>query len=102
MRGSLKFEEEKMLKKKQSSSHLRKNGHRFHCILYYFIHPNPITKAQYSSSLGTGALFLISLSLSGEGAQLLLISFATRLHGFCTGSNNGMEDGGTYSSPKAL
>ena len=28
------------------------------------------------------------------GAQLLLISFATRLHGICNGSNNGMEDGG--------
>ena len=28
------------------------------------------------------------------GAQLLLTSFATRLHGNCNGSNNGMEDGG--------
>ena len=28
------------------------------------------------------------------GAQLLLISFATRLHGNCNGSNNAMEDGG--------
>ena len=27
-------------------------------------------------------------------AQLLLISFATRLHGICNESNNGMEDGG--------
>ena len=28
------------------------------------------------------------------GAQLLLISFATRLHGICNGSNNRIEDGG--------
>ena len=28
------------------------------------------------------------------GAQLLLISFAIKLHGICNGSNNGMEDGG--------
>ena len=36
------------------------------------------------------------------GAQLLLISFATRLHGICNGSNNGMEDGGGSTHATAL
>ena len=34
----------------------------------------------------------------GEGAQLLLISFATtRLYGICNGSVDGMEDGGGHT-----
>ena len=36
------------------------------------------------------------------GAQLLLISFATRLHGICNGSNNGIEDGGGSTHATAL
>ena len=36
------------------------------------------------------------------GAQLLLISFATRLHRICNGSNNGMEDGGGSTHATAL
>ena len=36
------------------------------------------------------------------GAQLLLISFATRLHGICNGSNNGMEDRGGSTHGTAL
>ena len=36
------------------------------------------------------------------GAQLLLFSFATRLHGICNGSNNGMEDGGGSTHGTAL
>ena len=36
------------------------------------------------------------------GTQLLLISFATRLHGICNGSNNRMEDGGLSTHATAL
>ena len=50
------------IKSTPSSPHLRKIGHRFPCILYFCIQPQP-----NNSSLGTGALFLISLSLVGEG-----------------------------------
>ena len=57
------------------------------------------------SSLGTWSLFLISLSLVGEwgggGAQLLLINFATRLHGIRNGSNSGMKRGAHTPSPQS-
>ena len=97
--GGLKSEKKKCLKKR-SSPHLRKKvWHRFPCILYFFIHPQP-------NNIGpTRALFLISLSLfgGGLGAQLLHISFVTTgLHGICNGSKNGMEDRVTHSSPTAL
>ena len=36
------------------------------------------------------------------GAQLLLISLATRLHGIRNGGNNGMEDGGGSTHATAL
>ena len=43
-------------------------------------------------SLGTGALFLISVSGRGGGGGTA-ISFATRLHGICNASHNRMEEG---------
>ena len=55
-------------------------------------YPPPPPPGQHGSSLGTESLFLISLSRIREwGAQLLLINFATGLHGICNGSDNGMN-----------
>ena len=52
---------------------------------------------------GLGLSFAFLRVWSGKvGAQLLLISFATRLHGICNGSNNGMEDGGGSTHATAL
>ena len=62
--GGLKFEK-KMLEKKQSSPHLRKSGHRFPCILYFFIHPQPNNVGPARQQ--PRALFLISLNLVREG-----------------------------------
>ena len=64
--------------------------------------PPPPPPGQHRSSLGTGPLFLISRSESdlaewGMGAQLLLITFATRLYGICNGSNNIMKGGGAHT-----
>ena len=63
----LKIRRKKCWKIFFKSTPKKKIGHRFPCILYFFIHPNPITAAEGQ----------------GEGAQLLLISFATRLHWVC-------------------
>ena len=93
-----------MLKKPQSSSHLRKH---WACVPLYFVlfhspQPNNIGPAQQQPR----ALFLISLSLvwRGKAAQLLHISFAT------TGQTWGLQLkqkrngrlGGTHFSPTAL
>ena len=40
------------------------------------------------------------MSVSQWGAQLLLTNFATRLHGNCNGSNNGMKRGAHTPSPQ--
>ena len=92
-----------MLKKTIEPTPEKKVWHRFPCILYFFIHPQPnnIGPARQQPR----ALFLISLSLfgGGLGAQLLHISFVTTgLHGICNGSKNGMEDRVTHSSLTAL
>ena len=77
----------------------------FPCILYDFIHPQPNNIGPARQQPRDRGSLLVSLSLVGEGAQLLLISFATtRLHGICNGNVDGMEDGGggTHSSSTAL
>ena len=54
--------------KKNNEVHIKENiGHRFPCILYFFIHPQPNNIGPARQNLGTGALFLISLSLGGGG-----------------------------------
>ena len=84
---------------KQSSPHLRKNW-ELYCVL--FIQPYNIDPAGQQTP-DWGSLFNFSWVLSGEvSAQLLLISFATRLHGICNRSNNGMEDGGGGTHTTAL
>ena len=98
--GGLKFEEKSS--KKNKSTPKKKLGIGS-TVLCTFHSPQPNNIDQHGSRLGTGALFCISLSLVGKvGAQLLLISFATRLHGICNGSNNGMEDGGGSTHATAL
>ena len=99
--GCLKSEKKNAEKtsKSQSSLHLRKNEHRFPCLLYFFIHrqPNTISPArQQPRDWG----YLFNFYESGpSGAQLLLITVVTtRLHGICNESNNGMEDGDTLQS----
>ena len=88
--------------RKQLSPHLRKTGHMFPCVLYFFIHTQPNNVGPARQQPRDWGSLLISLSLDGGGgAQLLLISFA-RLHGICIGSIDGMEAGGTHSSPTAL
>ena len=57
VRGQGEFEEKKCWGKIVHTE--EKIGHRFPCILYFFIHPHPLTKAQHGSSLGTGALLFI-------------------------------------------
>ena len=79
----------------------KKNGHRFPCKLYFFIHPQPNNIGPaWQQPMDWGSLFNFSESGLGRRAQLLLISFATtRLHSICNGSNNGMEAGGRAHTP---
>ena len=64
------------------------------CCTFSFT-PNQITGSVWQQPRDWGSLLNFSESGRGRGggAQLLLISFGTRLHGICNGSNNGMEDG---------
>ena len=83
---------------------LRKTGHIFPCILYFFIHPQPnnIGPARQEPR-HWGSLNFSKSDRRRGGAQLLLICFATtRLPEICNGSIDRMEDGGTHSSPTAL
>ena len=65
--GGLKFEEKNCWKTFFKSTPKKQLGIGSPVFCIFFIHPNPITAAKGQ----------------GEGAQLLLISFATRLHGVC-------------------
>ena len=69
--GGLKFE--KKCSKTIKPTVKEKLGiYRSPCILYFFIHPNPL---QRGSILETGALFLISLSLvEGGGHNYYLLA----------------------------
>ena len=94
--GGLKFQKNKCWKNNKVHTY-EKLGHRFPCILYFFIHPNLLNNIgpARQQPRDWGSLFNFSESGQGRGAHLLLISFATtRLHGICNGSNNRMEDGG--------
>ena len=61
--GGLKFE--KNAGKNNQAHTLDKSGHRFPCILFFFIHPQPnnVGPAQQQPR----ALFLVSLNLVGGG-----------------------------------
>ena len=52
VRGGLKIWKKKMLEKNNQAPHKKAFGHRLPYILYFFIHPNPITQALSGSSLG--------------------------------------------------
>ena len=66
--------------------------------VFFFIHPHPINIGPARQQPRDWGSLLFSLSLVGEGAQLLLISFAaTRRRGICNGSVEGMEDEGGHT-----
>ena len=77
--GGLKFEKKnaKKTKKNKQAYTLEKMGYRFSCNLYFFIHrqPNNIGHAWQQPK----ALFLISLSLVGEGRGHSCYILALRL-----------------------
>ena len=55
----------------QKSPHLRKNGHMFPCILYFFIHPQPYNIGPARQQPRNWGSLLISLSLVGEGGTAI-------------------------------
>ena len=67
--GGLHFERKNA--RIQKSPHLRKNGHMFPCILYFFIHPQPYNIGPARQQPRNWGSLLISLSLVGEGGTAI-------------------------------